>query len=85
MSITLPGLFGSRNRISPDSMRATRGRMLMIACATIDLPEPDSPTSATVRALGNAERHAVDRLHGAGVHLEVDAQVADLEDVGHYG
>ena len=32
----------------PDVMRATLGRMPMIACAVTDLPEPDSPTSATV-------------------------------------
>ena len=38
--------------ISPDSMRAMRGRMLMIDCATTDLPEPDSPTSATVPPAG---------------------------------
>ena len=52
MSVTLPGSFGSWNRISPDSMRATRGRMLSTACATMLLPEPDSPTSATVRPSG---------------------------------
>src|SRR5687768_12963172 len=43
---------GSRNTISPDSMRAMRGRMPMIDCATTDLPEPDSPTSATVPPAG---------------------------------
>jgi hypothetical protein len=53
MSISVPGRrSGSRNTISPDSMRAMRGRMLMIDCATTDLPEPDSPTSATVRPAG---------------------------------
>jgi hypothetical protein len=36
------------NRIWPPVMRRRRGRMPMIAWLTTDLPEPDSPTSATV-------------------------------------
>jgi hypothetical protein len=43
---------GSLKTISPDSMRAMRGRIPMIDCATTDLPEPDSPTSATVPPAG---------------------------------
>ena len=39
---------GDENRISPDVMVAVGGRMRMIACAVTDLPEPDSPTSASV-------------------------------------
>src|SRR5688572_26110113 len=49
---TSEACFGSRKTISPDSMRALRGRMPMIDCATTDLPEPDSPTSATVPPAG---------------------------------
>ncbi len=52
MSTAVPGSFGSRSTISPDSMRAMRGRMPMIDCATTDLPEPDSPTSAMVPPSG---------------------------------
>src|SRR3990170_1965404 len=33
-------------------MRATRGRIPITACARIDLPDPDSPTSATVPPAG---------------------------------
>ena len=40
----------SRRRwMEPERMVAARGRMPMIACAVTDLPEPDSPTRATVR------------------------------------
>src|SRR5688572_7289598 len=40
------------NRICPAEMRAILGRMPMMACATTDLPDPDSPTSATVLPCG---------------------------------
>ncbi len=43
---------GAENRISPDVMRAVLGRMPMIAWAVTDLPDPDSPTSATVVPVG---------------------------------
>ncbi len=52
MSMTASGLRGSRSSMAPCSIRATLGRMPMIACATMDLPEPDSPTSAIVRPAG---------------------------------
>ena len=45
---------GSSNRIDPPPMRATFGRMRRIACAVTDLPEPDSPTSATVLPFGTS-------------------------------
>ena len=41
-----------RRRIEPERMAAARGRMPMTACAVTDLPDPDSPTSATVRPCG---------------------------------
>ena len=55
----------------------------MIDCATTDLPEPDSPTSATVPPGRDAERHAVDRLHRAGVDVEINLQIPDREKVSH--
>jgi hypothetical protein len=39
---------GSEKRISPEVMRPVLGRIPIIACAVTDLPDPDSPTSATV-------------------------------------
>ena len=39
---------GGVNTICPDVMAALRGRIRIIACAVIDLPDPDSPTSASV-------------------------------------
>jgi hypothetical protein len=47
MSIGAPGWRGSSSRIWPSRMRPERGRMPMIAWLITDLPEPDSPTSAT--------------------------------------
>ena len=44
----VPSPRGSANRISPWVIWPLRGRMRMIAWLTTDLPEPDSPTSATV-------------------------------------
>jgi hypothetical protein len=34
-------------------------------------------------ALRHAKRHAVDRLDGAGIHVEIDPQVADRQKIGH--
>src|SRR5262245_25679143 len=45
-------LAGQSNRIWPPEICAIFGRMPRIACATTDLPEPDSPTSATVLPYG---------------------------------
>ena len=39
---------GAAKSILPEEMRAVLGRMPIIACAVTDLPDPDSPTSATV-------------------------------------
>ncbi len=50
-SVSTPD-FGSRSTISPETTRAMRGRIPMMVCATTDLPEPDSPTSATVPPSG---------------------------------
>ena len=44
----VPLFAGSSNRISPPAIRAAFGRIPMIDWETTDLPEPDSPTSATV-------------------------------------
>ena len=47
-STTAPSPRGSANRISPRVISPLRGRMRMIDWLTTDLPEPDSPTNATV-------------------------------------
>ncbi len=52
MSTTWPSALGSWNRISPLVIVAFCGRMPMIAWETTVLPEPDSPTSATVPPSG---------------------------------
>ena len=58
----------------------TFGRMRRIACAVTDLPEPDSPTSATVLPCGMSKRQAVDGAESAGVGLEIDRQIADRQE-----
>ena len=52
MSVTVPGRKGSANRTLPPTIRAARGRMPMMVWLITDLPEPDSPTSATVPPCG---------------------------------
>ena len=48
ISVVAPPFAGSWNRISPPLICATLGRIPMIDWAMVDLPDPDSPTTATV-------------------------------------
>ena len=80
---TVPGRSGSANRISPPSMRAMRGRMPMIACATTDLPEPDSPTRATVLPGGTRNDTPSHGLDDAGIHSQIDPEIPNRQHVGH--
>ena len=58
--------------------------MPRIDCEITDLPEPLSPTRATVWPDWNREAHAPDRLDHALVGEEVDRQVLDLQErCGH--
>jgi len=47
-STDVPSPRGSAKRILPRAISPLRGRMRMMLWLTTDLPEPDSPTSATV-------------------------------------
>ena len=51
-----------------------------MASEVTDLPEPDSPTTASVSAAFDVEAYAVDRLDHAAVCAEVHVQVIDLEE-----
>ena len=51
-----------------------------IDSAVTDLPEPDSPTSASVWPCVERERDAVDRQRGAAALREGDREVADGEE-----
>ena len=67
------------NRIWPPVTRPLPGSRLMIACAVVDLPEPDSPTIASVSPgmiVRSTPRTAGTRP-SAG--LESDLEVLDLE------
>ena len=56
----------------------------MIAWLVTDLPEPDSPTMASVLFFATSKRHAVDGADDAVLGRELDAEVLDLEEwVGH--
>ena len=60
-----------------------RGSMPMIAWLHTDLPEPDSPTSATVPPGGIAEGHVVDGPQHAAMDAEVDRQILDAQQILH--
>ena len=47
----------------PGSMRPGLGTSRMMASAVIDLPQPDSPTSASVSPVDDREADAVDHAH----------------------
>ena len=64
-------------------MVAVRGSRPMIAWLQTDLPEPDSPTSASVPPGGNRERHVVDGPQDAFMHPELDGQVLDAQQILH--
>jgi hypothetical protein len=54
MSTGRPSPAGSVKQMEPPEIRATFGRMCMIAWAVTDLPDPDSPTRATVLPFGTS-------------------------------
>ncbi|KAG1242920.1 hypothetical protein G6F65_022744 [Rhizopus arrhizus] len=44
----MPASCSSPSRISPPAMRRPRGNRPRTACANVDLPDPDSPTTQTI-------------------------------------
>ena len=52
----------------------------MIACAVVDLPEPDSPTIARLCPRYEGDVDAVDGLDEAVLGAEPDLEVLDLEE-----
>ena len=78
-STSWPCFFGSLKKIDPPVMLALAGRMPRIACEITVLPEPLSPTTASVRFGWHVERHARHGLDLALVGLERDAQIADRQ------
>ncbi len=64
-------------------MFATLGRMPMIAWAQTDLPEPDSPTRATVLPCGT--RKETPRTAGITMPSRTKStfEIFDVEEVGH--
>ena len=64
-------------------MVAVRGSRPMMAWLHTDLPEPDSPTSASVPPGGRRERDVVDGAQRAFVDAEVDGQVLDAQQIFH--
>ena len=52
----------------------------MIARLVTDLPEPDSPTIASVLPLLDPRRHAVDGVHEAVLGAGTGPEVADVEE-----
>jgi hypothetical protein len=70
------------NRMEPPTMWAGgEGRRRRMASELTVLPQPDSPTNPTILP-AHVEGHAVDHADPAGIGLELDAQVADLEERG---
>ncbi len=67
-------------RMLPEGwLAAGYGRSFITDSAVTDLPEPDSPTSATVSPLLHAERDAIDRdRHAAGL-VKRNREIADVE------
>ena len=57
----------------------------MSVIAVTDLPEPDSPTTASTSPGLQRERHAVDGVHDAVLGAELDLEVVDLEQVAVAG
>ena len=79
-----PRFLGSLKKIDPPVILALAGRMPRMACEITVLPEPLSPTTASVRLGVHVERHAADRLDLALVGRERDAQIADRQQrLGH--
>ena len=52
----------------------------MMLCTVTDLPQPDSPTIASVFARAHAEARAAHGLDDAAVGVELDVQIRDLEN-----
>ena len=64
----------------PFGMRPVwRGNSRMIDSAETDLPDPDSPTMATISPRIDVKAQALDRAHDAARGRKLDVQVLDLE------
>ena len=71
-------------RIWPPTIRPAGGATSrMMLSAETDLPQPDSPTSATVSPSADVPRHAVDRAHHAAARLKVSLKIANLQQGRH--
>ena len=71
-------------RIAPLVIRPTPGRSRMMASATVDLPQPDSPTSPIASPGHDLAGEVHDRRDFAAAGEERNAEVVDLEDgIGH--
>ena len=68
------------NRISPVGCDAELGKSRRIDIAETVLPEPDSPTRATVSPIADRERHAFDDARGVGALAEGDGKIADIDE-----
>ena len=66
-------------RIAPAILPGGSGISRRIDIAVTDLPQPVSPTIATVSPALDVERHALDRAHHAVGRAEMRLQVVDLE------
>ena len=67
------------NSIEPPVMRPLRARILRIAAATVDLPEPDSPTSPTISPRSDVERHVAQRREVDSADAVGDAEAANAQ------
>ena len=64
---------------APGSMRPGLGISRMMASAVIDLPQPDSPTSASVSPAAIERLDPVDHAHAAALAGKRDAQALDRQ------
>ena len=79
-SSSLMAMRSSPSRITwPEMLADLRLCRPMIACDVTLLPEPDSPTIATVWPRCDGERDAVDRADETVLGRELDLEVADVE------
>ena len=76
----------SRGSCEQDGTRgngAVRGSRPMIAWLQTDLPEPNSPTSASVPPGGMRKGDVVDGPQDALVDAELDGQIVDPQQILH--
>ena len=65
--------------LAPGMRAGGMSRMPMIAWAVTDLPEPDSPSTASVSPAVDGVADAVDGLDDALAGVELHVQVVDVE------